>query len=82
MMNAVDDGLYKLKPTKGADIVEDWESALADIDHPVGQGISRNLAAFCKWRGKDRARQQAYTVHRLPAGRSDDQDFEAERQSG
>jgi hypothetical protein len=47
-MNAINKGLDELKPAKGADIVEDWEAALADIDVPGAKSIVRDLAALRK----------------------------------
>jgi uncharacterized protein YmfQ (DUF2313 family) len=47
-MNAVNKGLDELHPTKGADLVEDWETALAEVDIPGAKGIARDLAALRK----------------------------------
>lgn len=47
-MNAVNKGLDELKPAKGADVIEDWEAALADIDISGTKGIARDLAALRK----------------------------------
>lgn len=47
-MNAVNKGLDELKPAKGADLIEDWETALADIDVSGAKGIARDLAALRK----------------------------------
>ena len=44
-MNAVNRGLEDLKPAKGADLIEDWEAALSDVDAPGAKGIARDLAA-------------------------------------
>ena len=47
-MNAVNKGLDEMKPAKGADLIEDWETALSDIDIPGTKGIARDLAALRK----------------------------------
>lgn len=47
-INAVNRGLENIKPDKGAHLVEDWETALADIDVPGAKGISRDLVALRK----------------------------------
>ena len=47
-MNAINRGLDATKPAKGADLVEDWETALADLDVPGAKGIVRDLAALRK----------------------------------
>ena len=47
-MNAINRGLDSTKPAKGADMVEDWEAALADVDTPGAKGILRDLAALRK----------------------------------
>lgn len=47
-MNAVNKGLDEMKPAKGADLIEDWETALSDIDVPGTKGIARDLAALRK----------------------------------
>lgn len=47
-MNAVNKGLDEMKPQKGADLIEDWETALSDIDIPGTKGIVRDLAALRK----------------------------------
>lgn len=47
-INAVNRGLENIKPDKGAHLVEDWETALADIDAPGAKGISRDLVALRK----------------------------------
>ena len=47
-MNAINRGLDSTKPTKGADMVEDWEAALADVDTPGAKGILRDLASLRK----------------------------------
>jgi uncharacterized protein YmfQ (DUF2313 family) len=52
-MNAINRGLDETKPAKGADMVEDWEAALADVDVPGAKGILRDLAALRKQLEKD-----------------------------
>jgi uncharacterized protein YmfQ (DUF2313 family) len=52
-MNAVNRGLENTKPDKGADLVEDWETALADLDVSGAKGIARDLAALRKQLEKD-----------------------------
>jgi hypothetical protein len=47
-MNAINRGLDEMKPAKGADTVEDWEAALADVDVPGSKGILRDLGALRK----------------------------------
>lgn len=52
-MNAINRGLDMTKPPKGADIVEDWEAALADVDTSGAKGILRDLAALRKQLERD-----------------------------
>lgn len=47
-MNAINRGLESTKPAKGAELIEDWETALSDIDVPGTKGIQRDLAALRK----------------------------------
>ena len=47
-LNAINRGLESTKPAKGADLVEDWETALADTDIPGAKGILRDLGALRK----------------------------------
>ncbi|WBH15853.1 hypothetical protein [Sphingomonas radiodurans] len=47
-MNAINRGLDETKAVKGADMVEDWEAALADVDIPGAKGILRDLGALRK----------------------------------
>jgi uncharacterized protein YmfQ (DUF2313 family) len=47
-MNAVNRGLDSVKPAKGADMIEDWEAALAETDVPGSKGIAKDLAALRK----------------------------------
>lgn len=52
-MNAINRGLESTKPAKGADMIEDWETALSDIDVPGTKGIQRDLAALRKQLERD-----------------------------
>ncbi|WP_242008315.1 hypothetical protein [Sphingomonas ginsenosidivorax] len=52
-MNALNRGLDETKATKGADMVEDWEAALAEVDVPGAKGILRDLGALRKQLEKD-----------------------------
>ena len=52
-MNAINRGLDDTKATKGADMVEDWEAALAEVDVPGAKGILRDLGALRKQLEKD-----------------------------
>ncbi len=66
-MNAVNKGFDELKPAKAADLIEDWETALADIDVPGAKGIARDLAALRKQLDKDEpdGARVLSLVHRL-----------------
>ncbi len=52
-MNAINRGLDETKASKGADMVEDWEAALADVDVPGAKGILRDLGSLRKQLEKD-----------------------------
>ncbi len=52
-MNAINRGLDETKPAKGADMIEDWEAALADTDVSGAKGILRDLASLRKQLEKD-----------------------------
>lgn len=52
-MNAINRGLEKTKPAKGADMVEDWEAALAETDVSGAKGILRDLTSLRKQLEKD-----------------------------
>ena len=68
-MNAVNRGLENVKPAKGVEMIEDWETALADVDAPGTKGIIRDLGALRKQLEKDAPdgeRVQAL-LHRLGA---------------
>ena len=65
--NAINRGLENTKADKGAHLVEDWETALADLDVPGAKGIARDLAALRKQLERDEPngeRVQAL-LHRL-----------------
>jgi len=66
-MNAINRGLDSTKPAKGADIVEDWEAALADIDTPGAKGILRDLTSLRKQleKGEPDADRIHTLLHRL-----------------
>ena len=46
--NAINRGLESTKPNKGADLIEDWETALAEVDIQGAKGILRDLGALRK----------------------------------
>lgn len=52
-MNAINRGLADTKAPKGADMIEDWETALSDVDVPGAKGILRDLGALRKQLEKD-----------------------------
>ena len=52
-MNAINRGLDGTKATKGADMIEDWETALADSEVSGSKGILRDLQALRKQLEKD-----------------------------
>jgi hypothetical protein len=62
-MNAINRGLSDTKPNKGADLVEDWEAALADLDVTGSKGILRDLTSLRKQLEKDEP--DADRVHAL-----------------
>ena len=62
-MNAINRGLETTKPQRGADMIEDWESALAEVDVPGAKGILRDLAALRKQ--LEREEPDADRVHAL-----------------
>ena len=65
--NAVNRGLENTKPDKGAHLVEDWETALADLDVPGAKGIARDLAALRKQleKGEPDGERVHALLHRL-----------------
>lgn len=62
-MNAINRGLETTKAQKGADLVEDWEAALADTDVSGAKGILRDLTSLRKQLEKDKP--DADRVHTL-----------------
>ena len=52
-LNAINRGLDTTKPDKGAHLVEDWETALADVEVAGTKGILRDLTALRKQLEKD-----------------------------
>ena len=47
-MNAFNRGIEDAKPATAVSLIEDWETALADVDVPGAKGIARDLAALRK----------------------------------
>jgi uncharacterized protein YmfQ (DUF2313 family) len=68
-MNAINRGLESTKPAKGADMIEDWETALAEVDVAGAKGILRDLAALRKQleKGEPDADRIHALLHRLGA---------------
>ena len=68
-MNAINRGLDATKPAKGADIIEDWEAALADVDVTGAKGILRDLTSLRKQleKGEPDADRVHDLLHRLGA---------------
>ncbi|WP_239017908.1 hypothetical protein [Sphingomonas aracearum] len=68
-MNAINRGLDQTKPAKGADMIEDWEAALADVEVSGAKGILRDLASLRKQLEKDEpdADRVHALLHRLGA---------------
>lgn len=68
-MNAINRGLDGTKADKGADMVEDWEAALADVDAAGAKGILRDLGSLRKQleRGEPDADRVHALLHRLGA---------------
>jgi hypothetical protein len=66
-MNAVNRGLENTKAEKGADLIEDWETALADLDVPGAKGIARDLASLRKQLERDKPNGERIEalLHRL-----------------
>ncbi|MET3827323.1 hypothetical protein ABIC16_003016 [Sphingomonas sp. PvP055] len=62
-MNAINRGLDTTKATKGADMIEDWEAALADVDTSGAKGILRDLGSLRKQLERDEP--DADRVHAL-----------------
>ncbi len=66
-LNAVNRGLDGTKPDKGAHLVEDWETALADTEVTGAKGILRDLQALRKQleKGEPDADRVHALLHRL-----------------
>ncbi|WP_298687895.1 hypothetical protein [uncultured Sphingomonas sp.] len=66
-MNAINRGLETTKANKGADMIEDWETALAEVDTPGAKGILRDLGALRKQleKGEPDADRVHALLHRL-----------------
>ena len=47
-MNAFNRGIEDMKPATAVSLIEDWETALADVEIPGTKGIARDLAALRK----------------------------------
>lgn len=68
-MNAINRGLDNTKSDKGAHLVEDWETALADVEVSGAKGILRDLTALRKQleKGEPDADRVHALLHRLGA---------------
>jgi hypothetical protein len=68
-MNAINRGLDTTKSTKGADMIEDWEAALADVETSGAKGILRDLGSLRKQLERDEpdADRVHALLHRLGA---------------
>lgn len=62
-LNAINRGLDGTKPAKGAEMIEDWEAALSDLDVTGSKGILRDLASLRKQLERDEP--DADRVHSL-----------------
>ncbi|GGI81027.1 hypothetical protein GCM10007973_16940 [Polymorphobacter multimanifer] len=47
-INAFNRGIEDMKPAAAVSLIEDWETALADVDVPGAKGIARDLASLRK----------------------------------
>lgn len=47
-INAFNRGVEDMKPATAVSMIEDWETALADVDVPGAKGIARDLGALRK----------------------------------
>ena len=47
-INAFNRGIEDMKPAAAVSLIEDWETALAEVDVPGAKGIARDLAALRK----------------------------------
>lgn len=45
-LNAFNRGIEKTAPKPAVNMIEDWETALADLDVPGAKGIARDLASL------------------------------------
>ena len=61
--NAINRGLDSAKPEQGAHLIEDWETALSDLDIPGAKGVLRDLAALRKQ--VEAAKPNADRIHAL-----------------
>ena len=52
-INALNRGIDETKPAKGADMIEDWEATLAELDVPGAKGMLRDLGSLRKQLEKD-----------------------------
>lgn len=66
-MNAINRGLESTKAEKGVDLIEDWETALADLDVPGARGIARDLTSLRKQLERENPNQDRVQslLHRL-----------------
>lgn len=47
-LNAFNRGIEDTKPTAAVSLIEDWETALSEVDLPGAKGIARDLGALRK----------------------------------
>lgn len=52
-INAFNRGIEEAKPTTAVSLIEDWETALADVEIAGAKGIARDLAALRKQLERD-----------------------------
>ena len=66
-LNAINKGLESTQPGKGADLIEDWETAVSELDYPGAKGIVRDLGALRKQleKGEPDAERIDALLHRL-----------------
>ena len=71
-MNAINRGLDSGKPATAAHLLEDWETALADVDTVGAKGILRDLGSLRKQLEKSEpdGERVLALVHRLGAATS------------
>lgn len=78
-LNAFNRGIENMKSRQAVALIEDWETALSDIDIPGTKGIARDLGALRKQLEMDEPDEQRIEalIHRLGeavtkiAGRAD-----------